>query len=399
MSSLLSALDPLEPDKIIRLMGMFAGDPRSDKIDLGVGVYKTADGQTPVMQAVTTAEARILAEQTTKSYVALSGDRAFREALGALVLGDVVAADRVASLATTGGTGAVRQGFELIRRANPDATVWLSEPTWPNHPAILDAMGMPYKTYRYFDAEAGTLDRAGMMADLARVSGGDVVLLHGCCHNPTGVDLAFEDWQAIAALFAHTGAVPMIDLAYQGFGAGVEEDVAGLRALVRLLPETLIAISGSKTFGLYRERVGLLLAVCATADQCRVTDGTLAWLNRLSYAFPPDHGARVVTTILRDRVLRTVWHAELDGMRTRINANRAAFVTALHHETGSNRFAALGQQHGMFSLLGASPEQVRRLREDHGLYMIGDSRINLAGITPDNVVRAARAIAGVVTAS
>ncbi|SNS95434.1 aromatic amino acid transaminase [Tropicimonas sediminicola] len=384
------------PDPILGVMQAFAEDMRDGKIDLGVGVYRTADGRTPVMQAVKAAERALLESQETKGYVALSGDPAFHAAMRDLVLGGVVPSDRVAALATPGGTGAVRQAFELVRRVRPEAIVWTPSPTWPNHLAILDGLGMKRRSYRHYDAETGGLDREGMRADLAEVAAGDLVLLHGCCHNPTGADLAPDDWRDIALLLAERGAVPMVDLAYLGFGDGLEQDAAGLRLMAGALPEMLIAISGSKNFGLYRERVGLVLALCDGPGAAAAVRGTLAWLNRQSYAFPPDHGARVVTTILTDPALRALWEEELTGMRERIDGMRRGLADALREASGSDRFGHLAGHRGMFSLLPATPEQVETLRREHALYMIGDGRINVAGLTPETLAPAARAIATVL---
>ena len=288
---------PPEPDKIIRLMGMFAADPRADKVDLGVGVYRSPAGTTPVMEAVKEAEHRIWAAQESKTYVGLRGDLGFLDAMRRLILGESVPADRVAGAGTPGGTGAVRQVLETVHRLNPQATVWISDPTWPNHPAIIDHLGQKRRSYRYYDATTGGIDRAGMMADLAGAGRGDLILLHGCCHNPTGADLLLDDWQEIAALCARTGAIPFVDMAYQGFGAGLEADAAGVRLLAAALPEVLIAASCSKNFGLYRERVGTVLIV---TEAKAAAEGVLAGMNRQNFAFPPDHGARVVQEILGD---------------------------------------------------------------------------------------------------
>ncbi len=385
-----------EADKILRVMKMFAEDTRADKIDLGVGVYRTPEGRTPVLAAVKQAEARLLESQETKGYVALAGDPGFHGAMRDLALGDAVAAGRVAGLATPGGTGAVRQAFELIRIARPEAVVHCSAPTWPNHESILDTLQMPWRSYRYYDAATGGVDRDGMLEDLSQVAAGDVVLLHGCCHNPTGADLAPEDWSAIAETLLKAGAVPMVDLAYQGFGLGLEEDVAGLRRLASAVPEMLLTISASKNFGLYRDRVGVLLAVAETPAVAAPVQDTMAWLNRQAYAFPPDHGARVVTEILGDAGLRALWEEELAGMCGRVRSMRVALAEALRAETGHAKFDFLLGHHGMFSRLPASPEQVAALREAHAVYMIGDGRINMAGLVPDNVAPAARAIAVVL---
>jgi aromatic-amino-acid transaminase len=383
-----------EPDKIIRIMQAFAADPRGEKIDLGVGVYRAEDGTTPVMRAVAAAERAVWERQTTKTYVGLAGDPAFRAALATLVLGaEPALSDRLASVATPGGTGAVRQALELVRRARPGAVIWVSDPTWPNHTAILDTLEMPWRFYRYYDPATGAVDRDGMLADLAQAAAGDVVLLHGCCHNPTGADPAPGDWAAIAATLAARGAVPLIDVAYLGFGDGPEADAAGLRQVVAAVPEALLAVSGSKTFGLYRERVGAVLALCSDARSAAAVQGTLAWLNRQSFAFPPDHGARVVTHLLGDPALRADWAAEIEAMRQRIEAGRRALAEALRAETGSDRFGFLAGQKGMFSLTGADPAQVERIRTQHAIYMIGDGRINLAGLTAATIPVVARALA------
>lgn len=384
---------PPEPDKIIRLMGMFAADARTDKVDLGVGVYRSPAGTTPVMEAVKEAEHRIWAAQESKTYVGLRGDLGFLDAMRRLILGESVPADRVAGAGTPGGTGAVRQVLETVHRLNPQATVWISDPTWPNHPAIIDHLGQKRRSYRYYDATTGGIDRAGMMADLAGAGRGDLILLHGCCHNPTGADLLPDDWQEIAALCARTGAIPFVDMAYQGFGAGLEADAAGVRLLAATLPEVLIAASCSKNFGLYRERVGTVLIV---TEAKAAAEGVLAGMNRQNFAFPPDHGARVVQEILGDEALGALWRGELEGMRRAMEGNRRALAVALRAATGSDRFGFLAAHRGMFSLIGATPAQVDRLREDHGIYLVGDGRMNVAGLTPETIPRVARALAEVL---
>ena len=384
---------PPEPDKIIRLMGMFAADARTDKVDLGVGVYRSPAGTTPVMEAVKEAEHRIWAAQESKTYVGLRGDLGFLDAMRRLILGESVPADRVAGAGTPGGTGAVRQVLETVHRLNPQATVWISDPTWPNHPAIIDHLGQKRRSYRYYDAATGGIDRPGMMADLAGAGRGDLILLHGCCHNPTGADLLPDDWQEIAALCARTGAIPFVDMAYQGFGAGLEADAAGVRLLAAGLPEVLIAASCSKNFGLYRERVGTVLIV---TEAKAAAEGVLAGMNRQNFAFPPDHGARVVQEILGDEALGALWRGELEGMRRAMEGNRRALAVALRAATGSDRFGFLAAHRGMFSLIGATPAQVDRLREDHGIYLVGDGRMNVAGLTPETIPRVARALAEVL---
>ena len=387
------SVTPPEPDKIIRLMGMFAADTRAGKVDLGVGVYRSPEGRTPVMAAVKQAEERIWAAQDSKSYVGLRGDIGYLDAMRQLILGESTPTDRVAAAGTPGGTGAVRQVLETVHRLAPSATVWISDPTWPNHPAIIDHLGQKRQSYRYYDAATGGIDRPGMMADLARVGRGDLILLHGCCHNPTGADLLLDDWQEVGAICARTGAIPFVDMASQGFGLGLEEDAAGVRLLAATLPEVLIAASCSKNFGLYRERVGAVLIV--TAGKA-AAEGVLAGMNRQNFAFPPDHGARVVQEILGDEILGALWRSELDAMRRTMEDNRRALAEALRAETGSDRFGFLAAHRGMFSLIGATAEQVDRLRDVHGIYLVGDGRMNVAGLTPDTIPRVARALAEVL---
>jgi aspartate aminotransferase len=382
-----------EADPIIRLMQQFRDDPRADKIDLGVGVYRDEQGHTPVMRAVKAAEARLLEVQDTKQYVGLAGDPAFLSAMRRLLLGGAVTDGRVAGVATPGGTGAIRQLLELVRMANPEAAVWISRPSWPNHAAIVHALGMPLREYRYFDAATGAVDVAGMRADLAAAAPGDVVLLHACCHNPSGADLSLEDWAETAALIERGGLVPFVDMAYQGFGDGVDMDAAGLRHLAARVPEMLVAASGSKSFGLYRERVGTALAICATEKHAGRVGASLASLNRQNFAFPPDHGARVAGMILDDARLRADWQEELEGMRRRIVDNRDALAAALRAETNGTRFDFLVRHRGMFSLLGLAPDRVERLRTENGIYLVGDSRVNLAGLADATIPLVARALA------
>jgi aromatic-amino-acid transaminase len=390
-------LKPTPPDKIIELLEIFRADPRSDKIDLGVGVYKDAAGRTPVMRAVKAAERRLLAEQESKSYVGILGDLAFVDALAGLALGDSVPAERLAGAQTPGGTGAIRQLLELIRRANPQATVWHSEPTWPNHPAMLAHLGIPSRTYRYFDSASRGVDFPGMMADLAAARAGDVMLLHGCCHNPTGANLGLEQWREVTAFAQASGAVPMIDLAYQGFGDGLEPDAAGVRHMAATVPEMLLAVSCSKNFGLYRDRVGAAFALSKDKASADVTRSNLASLSRLNFSFPPDHGAKVVAIILGDPELRADWEAELEAMRQRMLTLRQGLADTLRRETNSDRFDFIVEHRGMFSRLGAGPDQVAALRKDHGIYMIGDSRINVAGLPADKLERIAKAIVATET--
>jgi len=379
-------------DKIIALGQAFRDDPRETKIDLGVGVYKNAEGATPVMRAIKTAEKRLWEEETTKKYTALAGDPAFTGAMTDLVLGDAVARDKVAVLATPGGTGAVRQAFDLVRMANPGARVFVSDPTWPNHLSILAFLGMEVVNYRYFDSATCAVDFDGMMADLESVRAGDVVLLHGCCHNPTGANLTMPEWHAVVERLNAAGALPMIDIAYQGFGDGLDADAAAVRHVAANCPETLIAASCSKNFGIYRERTGLLMAVAQDASTRTLTQANLAYLNRQTYSFPPDHGARLVGMVLGDDSLRADWQAELEDVRLGMLRLREQLASELQRLSGSDRFGFIAQHRGMFSRLGATPEQVERLRKDHAIYMIGDSRINIAGLNDQTVPILAKAM-------
>ncbi|MGH1423710.1 MAG: aromatic amino acid transaminase [Pseudooceanicola sp.] len=379
-------------DKILMLIEMFKADPRADKIDLGVGVYKNAQGVTPVMRAVKDAEQRIWQEQDSKAYTGLAGDPAFGDAMISLVLGDAVSRDAVSAVATPGGTGAVRQAFELIQMANPGVRVFVSDPTWPNHLSILKYLGVETVSYRYFDSETGGVDFEGMMSDLAGVRAGDVVLLHGCCHNPTGANLTLPEWTAVVARLNEAGAVPMIDIAYQGFGDGLDADAAAVRMVATSVPECLIAASCSKNFGIYRERTGLLMAVGQDPGLRKTTQGNLAFLNRQNYSFPPDHGARIVSTILGDAALRADWQSELEEVRLSMLSLREQLASELQRLSGSNRFGFLAQHRGMFSRLGCSQEKVEILRRDHGIYMVGDSRLNIAGLNSNTVPVLAKAI-------
>lgn len=379
-------------DKILALMAQHRADPRSDKIDLGVGVYKDASGNTPVMQAVQAAEAQILAGQTTKAYTALAGDPVYGALMRDLVLGDAVDSARVAIVATPGGTGAIRQALELIRMAAPEATIWLSNPTWPNHPSIIKYLGMKMAEYRYFDSVTRGVDFDGLMADLAGVKAGDVVLLHGCCHNPTGANLTAAQMAQVIALMQQKGAVPFVDIAYQGFGDGLQADAQITRQIAASFETCLIAASCSKNFGIYRERTGALMAIARDADQQALAQQNLAYLNRQNYSFPPDHGARIVSTILGDAALRAQWEAELEATRLGMLGLRQQLADELRRLTNSDRFDFLAHHRGMFSRLGTSPDKVEKLRADHGIYMVGDSRLNIAGLNASTVPILAAAI-------
>jgi len=389
---MLSNLTAQPQDKILALVGAYQADPRQDKIDLGVGVYKDATGATPIMRAVKSAEELLWQVQKTKSYVGLAGDPAFSTAMFELVLDGSVAADRLSAVATPGGTGAVRQALELIKIASPNAKVWLSNPTWPNHPSIVNYLGMPLAEYRYFDTETGSVDFEGMLADIKAIPAGDIVLLHGCCHNPTGANLTSEQEDQIITTLAESGAIPFIDIAYQGFGDGLEKDARFTRKIASQLPECLIAASCSKNFGIYRERTGILMAVSESASLQAITQGNMAFLNRQNFSFPPDHGARLVTMILEDQTLRGLWSTELEQTRINMLNLRQQLADELRQRTNSDRFDFLATHRGMFSRLGVSVDTVAILRSDFGIYMVGDSRINIAGLNSHTVPILAHAV-------
>ena len=390
---MLSNLTAQPQDKILALMGAYRADPRKDKIDLGVGVYKDATGATPIMQAIKTAERLLWKVQDTKSYVGLAGDPAFLAVMSELILDGAVSADRLSSVATPGGTGAVRQALVLVKIASPKATIWLSNPTWPNHPSIVKYLGMPLAEYRYFASESGAVNFNGMLEDITKIPAGDIVLLHGCCHNPTGANLTSEQEDQIIAALAVSGAIPFVDIAYQGFGDGLDEDARFTRKIASQLPECLIAASCSKNFGIYRERTGVLMAISPKASLQAVTQGNMAFLNRQNFSFPPDHGARIVTMILGDASLRSIWASELEQTRLNMLSLRKQLADELRQRIGSGQFDFLATHRGMFSRLGVSAEVVETLRAEFGVYMVGDSRINIAGLNAQTVPILANALA------
>ncbi|MBT6533037.1 MAG: aspartate/tyrosine/aromatic aminotransferase [Marinovum sp.] len=379
-------------DKILALVQLYRQDPRPEKIDLGVGVYKNADGVTPVMRAIKTAEHQLWQQETTKSYVGLVGDPAFSDVMVDLVLGDAVPRAAVAAAAMPGGTGAVRQAFEMAQMANPDVRVFVSDPTWPNHLSILRHLSIETVPYRYFDSAMRGVDFDAMCTDLAKAKAGDIVLLHGCCHNPTGANLNAVQWQQVVEILQKTGATPMIDIAYQGFGDGLEQDASATRLLASALPECLIAASCSKNFGIYRERTGILMAVSQNQSAQALNQGTLAYLNRQNFSFPPDHGARLVTMVLSDAELRADWQAELEEVRVSMLGLRQQLADELRKLSGSDRFGFLAEHRGMFSRLGTTSDKVDALREKHAVYMVGDSRLNIAGLNSATIPVLAKAI-------
>jgi len=372
-------------DKILALMGEFAADPRTDKIDLGVGVYKDENGVTPIMSAVRKAEERMLAGAKTKTYLGISGNKGFGTAVTDLVLGDAVPRERVRIAQAPGGTGSLWVLMQLVNRARPGTTIWLSDPTWPNHAPIAENAGLKVATYPYFDASTRGVRFEEMLAALDKLGRDDVVLLHGCCHNPTGANLTNEQWDAVAASLARTGALPLVDLAYLGFGDGLAEDAYGTRKVVASAPEALIAFSGSKNFGLYRERVGAAILVARDAKGADIANSQMMNIIRSSYSQPPDHGAEIIRTILEDKDLRAEWEAELDLTRARMIRLREKLAEAIRQRSNAKDFDFIAQHRGMFSLLGLPRETVDHLKVTNGIYMIGDSRINVAGIPEDRV--------------
>jgi len=389
-------LERLNPDTILGLMAKFRADTFSQKVDLGVGVYRDLNGNTPVLECVRRAEQVVLASQSTKSYVAAAGREEFNSAVEELVLGasHVARRDRRArTVQTPGGCGALRVGAELIRAAAPTATVHVSDPTWGNHTPLLGSSGLKLERYPYYDATAHELRFDAMLARLDRAPAGDVVLLHACCHNPCGADLAIGQWQILAQLLQRRRLTPFLDLAYQGFGADLTTDVAGVRLVTEILPEALIAVSHSKNLGLYRERVGALIAISENESRAEAVQSHVLQIARSIYSMPPDHGAAIAACIFSDPNLRQSWLTELAAMRERIQDMRAMLATHLRAVTHDSSFDFIETQRGMFSLLGVSVAAVDALREKHHIYMTADSRMNLAGIMPHNVAYVAQSIA------
>jgi len=378
----------LQPeDALLGLIGRFRADRRLGKIDLGVGVYKTETGSTPVMRAVKAAEDLLLAQQESKSYLGAEGDQIFTDRLATIAFGSEMAAcDRLTGVQAPGGTGALRLGAELLKAARPHASVWMGTPTWPNHAPIFTAAGLSVRKHRFYDVARGKVDFEAMYTDLADASAGDIILLHGCCHNPTGAPLTSAEWRTLTELCEERGLVPFIDLAYQGLGDGLEADAAATRHLLAGLPSALVAYSCDKNFGLYRDRVGALWVQAATVPQAQIVRGNILARARAMWSMPPDHGAAIVRLILQHGELHALWSAELDGMRFRINAMRE--LIAAYHP----RLHGVGQQRGMFAMLPLAAHQVTALRDEHAIYMPTNGRINIAGLTVENIPRLAAAL-------
>lgn len=391
------SLQPAPPDAILGLTEAFQADGNPDKVNLAVGIFKDATGKTPVLQCVQAAGKRLLETETTKTYLGIEGLAEYRQLAGQLVFGGAVAVDRVALVQTPGGTGGLRVGADFLAAHHRGATVWLPSPTWENHAAVFSAAGLSTASYRYLNSDKTGLDFEGLLDDLqSKPRAGDVILLHACCHNPTGVDLSLEHWGQLAELLLRRQLLPFVDFAYQGFGSGLEQDAAGLATLLGHCPEALVASSFSKNFGLYSERVGTAALVAADAATATAGLSQLKRAIRCNYSNPPRHGAALVATVLSDPQLRQLWLAELADMRNRIADMRAALVQALVGAGAKRDFSFLLNQSGMFSYTGLNAMQCDELRSRHSLYIVGSGRINVAGLTPDNLDRVAAAIASVL---
>jgi aspartate aminotransferase len=392
-------LAPLAADPILGLMALYQQDPNSHKVDLGVGVYKDEMGQTPVLSCIKQAEQRLFENESSKAYVGPTGSVAFNDHMARLLLGQQHRAlqdERFVLLQTPGGCGALRVAAELVKVVNPNARIWVSDPTWGNHIPLLGNTGLDIATYPYFDPATNGIKFDEMMDTLAQVGAGDLVLLHGCCHNPTGVDLTHEQWQAIAQLAQKQGFTPFVDIAYQGFGVDVDADAYGLRLLAESVPEVVVAASCSKNFGVYRERVGAVGVISANAQSAVATKSHLLSIVRGIYSMPPAHGAMLVAEVLGDEALKQQWLAELAEMRERIIGLRNQFVREMNQRGAEGRFDFVARQSGMFSFLGLTSEQVDRLRTEFSIYLVGSGRASIAGLNSSNMNTVCDAISRVL---
>ncbi|MBN6710203.1 aspartate/tyrosine/aromatic aminotransferase [Haemophilus haemoglobinophilus] len=375
-------------DPILGLGEAFKSETRANKVNLGIGVYKDAQGKTPIVKAVKEAEKRLFDLETSKNYLTIDGVAEFNEYTKELLFGansEIIKQGRAKTVQSLGGTGALRIAAEFIKRQTKSQNVWISSPTWPNHNAIFNAVGMTIREYRYYDAEKKALDWDNLIADLSNAGEGDVVLLHGCCHNPTGIDPTPEQWKTLAEMSEKNGWLPLFDFAYQGFANGLEEDAVGLRTFAQNHKELLVASSYSKNFGLYNERVGAFTLVAETAEIAAIALTQVKSIIRTLYSNPASHGATTVSIILGDKELRQQWEAELTEMRNRIKQMRHQFVELLKEYGAQQDFSFIIEQNGMFSFSGLSPEQVDRLKEEFAIYAVRSGRINLAGVTEDNI--------------
>ncbi len=373
-------LQALPNDPILRLMSLCRDDPRDDKIDVGVGVFKTPTGETPVMRAVREAEKRLHDSQRTKTYVGIAGDPIFDQAMIDLVFADSVDHSRVRAVQAPGGSGALRITADMLHRAMPDKTVWVSDPTWGNHTPIFEAAGFTVKTYPYFDTETKRVDEEKVLDALNKLGKDDIVLLHGCCHNPTGSDMSQAAWNRLADIALERGFLPFIDLAYQGLGLGLSDDLYGTRKLASVVPNLIVTNSCSKNFGLYRERVGCAMILAKDSAAAEITQKHLTIAARVAYSMPPDHGAAIVGIIMTDAELRKQWEEELGEMRHRILWLRALLSAKLRDVTGNHQWDFISEHHGMFSLLCLDKAQTDALVNEHSIYIVNGGRINIAGL-------------------
>ena len=389
-------LQAMPADAILGLIAEHRDDPRPNKIDLGVGVYRNATGETPVLDAVKKAERHLLETQTSKSYLGTAGDASFNAAMQAMTFAGVVPDERLVTIQTPGGSGSLRVAAGLLLRARAGARVWVSEPTWANHVPLLGGAGIELKSLPYYDTERHVIQIDAMLDALRAVPQGDIVLLHACCHNPSGLDPSEDEWRAIADVIVERELIPFVDVAYQGFARNVDDDAFAIRHLAPRVPEMIIANSCSKNFGLYRDRVGSMSFLSADAATQSIVSSQANNYVRTLYSMPPDHGAAVVSMILNNAELRDEWLAELKGMRDRLQDMRALLNDALLQKTPDHDFSHLARATGMFCFLGITAEQITRLKQDFGIYMVESSRVNVAGITADNVSYLSDSIAAVI---
>ncbi|MEJ6773073.1 MAG: amino acid aminotransferase [Porticoccaceae bacterium] len=381
-------LKPVGMDPILGLMAAFRADTRETKIDLGVGVYQDDRGRTPVMASVKEAEAKLMELELTKSYQGIAGDPDYNQRMMSLIFGadhSILSSGRVKSIQAPGGSGALRVGAEVIQRATPSSKLWVGVPTWPNHIPLLGSAGFEIKEYPYYDMATHQINGDAMMETLRQVPAGDMVLLHGCCHNPTGADLSHEQWDQIADLALERGFIPFIDTAYQGLGDGLDEDAYGMRMMADRLPELVIASSCSKNFGLYRERTGSITFIAKNSQQAEIVASQAMSIARQIYSMPPAHGALLVSLILGDQQLRANWQAELEEVRLRIKSMRTLLTNGIQGNSAGVDFSHIEQQKGMFSFLGITTPQLDRLRDEFGIYIVSSTRVNLAGINSSNI--------------
>jgi len=392
-------LKPLPPDAIIGVMALFREDDDPNKVDLSVGVYQDDNGNTPILEAVRIAEQQILQEQSTKSYVGIAGNIGFNERMEMMLFGEshpALKAGRISSVQTPGGSGGLCVAGHCVVRAKPDARVWLSDPSWPNHLPLLRLSGLNLEQYSYYDYENHCINFEAMTEKFNTLVSGDLVLLHGCCHNPCGADLSQDQWNFLVSLFKKRGIVPFIDLAYQGLSEGLEEDAYGARLMAEQLDEAIVVTSCSKNLGLYRERVGMISLISKDAEQAKAAQSNLGNVARGIYSMPPDHGAAVAGRVLSDQELYQLWVKELGEMRIRLNAFRKLFVEKMEERSAPRDFSFIAHERGMFSFLGLSREQVIRLREEFHVYMVESSRINIAGLNKSNIDYVADSIVAVL---